>query len=190
MIRRHSERQANMAETLQNNPGHSGESIETTVESGDSPATVKVKLSPKRALKAQMVPLLELLRTPGYPRWLIAAGAILGLMVIVTLVERVSERFRDARELRHEEAVLNVTPQRLIARCGQPTEDATKEVFPLFIRMISYQRKGKKLVLQFTRTAEETSDWVFLSMQDESGTRGYDSPDAKVAALPCLDSTK
>ena len=138
-----------------------------------------------------MAPLLELLRTPGYPRWLIAAGAILGLMIIVTLVERVSERFRDARERRYEEAVLNLTPQRLIARCGQPTEDGTKEVFPLFIRTISYQRKGnKKLVLQFTRTAEETSDWLFLSMRDESGTRGYDSPDAKVAALPCLDSTK
>jgi hypothetical protein len=112
-------------------------------------------------------------------------------MVIVTLVERVSERFRDARERRYEEAVLNVTPQRLIARCGQPTEDGTKEVFTLFIRTISYQRKGnKKLVLQFTRIAEETSDWLFLSMRDESGTRGYDSPDAKVAALPCLDSTK
>jgi hypothetical protein len=180
-----------MAESLQNNPGHSGESIETILESGDSPATGKVRLSPKRALKAQMVPLLELLRTPGYPRWLIAAGAILGLMVIVTLVERVSERFRDARERRYEEAVLNVTPQRLIARCGQPTEDGTKEVFTLFIRTISYQRKGnKKLVLQFTRIAEETSDWLFLSMRDESGTRGYDSPDAKVAALPCLDSTK
>lgn len=190
MIRTHSERQANMAEPLQNNPGHSGESVETIPESGDSPATGKVWLSPKRALKAQMVPLLEVLRTPGYTRWLIAAGAILGLMVIVSLVERVSERFRDARELRYEEAVLNVTPQRLIARCGQPAEDATKEVFPLYIRMISYQRKGKKLVLQFTRTAEETSDWVFLGIQDESGTRGYDSPDAKVAALPCLDSTK
>ena len=81
-----------MAETLQNNPGHSGESIETIPGSGDSPATGKVWLSPKRALKAQMAPLLELLRTPGYPRWLIAAGATLVLMVIVTLAERVSER--------------------------------------------------------------------------------------------------
>ena len=63
MIRTHSERQENMAGTLQNNPGHSGESIETTPESGDSPATGKVRLSPKRALKAKMVPLLELLRT-------------------------------------------------------------------------------------------------------------------------------
>ena len=138
-----------------------------------------------------MGPLLEMLRTPGYSRLLIAAGAILGLMVIVPLVERVSERLRDARELRYEEALVHVTPQRLIARCGQPTEDATREVFPLFIRTISYQRKSnKKVVLLFTRTAEETSDWVFLSLQDESGTRGYDSPDAKVAALPCLDSTK
>ena len=42
MIRTHSERQANMAEALQNNPGRSGESIESIRGSEVSPATGKV----------------------------------------------------------------------------------------------------------------------------------------------------
>jgi hypothetical protein len=46
------------------------------------------------------------------------------------------------------------------------------------------------LVISFSRTAEEKSDWVFLSMQNENGTATYDTPEAKIAALPCLDSNK
>jgi hypothetical protein len=45
-------------------------------------------------------------------------------------------------------------------------------------------------VVAFSRTAEEKSDWVFLSMKDEVQTRSYDTPDAKAAALPCLNSKK
>ncbi len=34
------------------------------------------------------------------------------------------------------------------------------------------------------------SDWVFLSMKDQSGTGHFDTPQAKIAALPCIDSRK
>ena len=181
-----------MTEMLQKNPEYSGEPVETMTvesppESGESPATEKAWQSPKQTLKAAMADLLEFVGTPGYARWLVAAGATIGLLAMINLVERASERARDARERRYEEAVASVTPDSLIARCGQPTEDATKEVFPILIRTIGYQRKGNKMfTLQFSRTAEEKSDWVFLKMQDESRARSYDTPEAKVAALPCL----
>jgi len=56
---------------------------------------------------------------------------------------------------------------------------------------MSYQpRENEKVVFQFSRTAEEKSDWVFLSMKDESGARSYDTPETKIVALPCLDSKK
>jgi hypothetical protein len=56
---------------------------------------------------------------------------------------------------------------------------------------MSYQERGQgKLVVAFSRTAEEKSDWVFLSMKDVAEPRSYDSPQTKVAALPCLDSKK
>ncbi len=45
-------------------------------------------------------------------------------------------------------------------------------------------------MISFSRTAEEKSDWVFLSMQSETGTEIYETPEAKIAALPCLDSKK
>jgi len=123
--------------------------------------------------------------------WLTVAGIIFGLLAMVTLVKRVSEWAANARERRLERAVASVTPERLIARCGQPVEDATREVYPILMRTMSYQPRGnEKLVIVFSRTAEEKSDWVFLSMKDGGASRNYDTPDAKVAALPCLDSKK
>jgi hypothetical protein len=123
--------------------------------------------------------------------WLTVAGIIFGLLAMVTLVKRVSEWAANARERRLERAVASVTPERLIARCGQPVEDVTREVYPILMRTMSYQPRGnEKLVIVFSRTAEEKSDWVFLSMKDEGASRSYDTPDAKVAALPCLDSKK
>lgn len=157
----------------------------------------------EQTLRAQMVALIEIARTPGYPSfvecatilkrtwrvWLIAAGAIFGLIIVIGLVEGVTERYRNAREIRHERAVASVTPERLVARCGQPAEVVTTNIYPIVVRTMSYQLKGnKKVVLEFSRTAEEKSDWVFLSMKDESRARNYDTPEAKIAALPCLDS--
>jgi hypothetical protein len=123
--------------------------------------------------------------------WAIAAGVFLAVMAIGTLAQRVAQWVWNAREQRHEIAVATVTPDRLIARCGEATVDVTKEVFPIVMRTMSYQASAnQKLVLAFSRTAEEKSDWVFLSMNDESGAASYDTPDAKIAALPCLDSRK
>lgn len=202
-----------MAETIQKEPVFSGEPIETaTVESPperakatDSSETEKPWQSSMQTPRKQMAALLETVWTQGYPLlaesakflkrtrrvWLIVAVAIFGLMAVVSLVERVSERARKARERRHEQAVDSVTPNRLIARCGQPAEDITKDMYPILVRTMSYQPKdNEKLVLVFTRTAEEKSDWVFLAIKDEGGAWSYDTPEAQIAALPCLDSKK
>lgn len=159
--------------------------------------------SPEQTLKSQIAALIEVARGPGYPSfvecasilkrtwrvWLMAAGAIFGVMVAIVLVEGATERYRNAREIRYERAVASASPDRLVARCGQPAEVATKNMYPIVVRKMSYQVKGnEKVVLVFSRTAEEKSDWVFLAMKDESGARSYDTPKAKIAALPCLDS--
>jgi hypothetical protein len=123
--------------------------------------------------------------------WLGAAGAVFGLIALVTLVHRIVEQVRDAREKRHEVAVATVSPDRLVARCGEAAQDVTKQVFPIIMRTMNYSTAGERtLVLTFSRTAEEKSDWVFLSMSDDKGSVSYETPEAKIAALPCLDSTK
>ena len=123
--------------------------------------------------------------------WLIVAGAIFGVMTVVTVVTRMSERARNAREKRQEQAVLEVTPENLIARCGPPAEDVTKEMYPVVVRKMSYQRgENEKIVFEFSRTAEAKSDWVFLSMKDLSGARNVETTEAKIAALPCLDAKR
>jgi hypothetical protein len=123
--------------------------------------------------------------------WLIVVGAIFGLMVAVTVQKRMAESARIAREKRIEEAATAVTPERLTSRCGQPVEDLTKDMYPIVTRTMSYRSSGnEKIVLAFSKTAEEKSEWVFLSMKDELGTRSFDTPEAKIAALPCLDEKK
>src|SRR4029077_12630110 len=46
------------------------------------------------------------------------------------------------------------------------------------------------LILMFSRTSEENSPWLFLSMKDEDGNATYEPPETQVAALQCLDPTR
>jgi hypothetical protein len=123
--------------------------------------------------------------------WALAIGAFVGLLLVVALLQRLTEMAKAAEQKRYEKAVASVTPEHLIARCGSPAEDVTKEVFPVVMRTVRYQPgRNEKLLFTFSRTDEQQSDWVFLTMQDENGTRTFDTPESKILAFPCLDSTK
>lgn len=123
--------------------------------------------------------------------WLIAAAAIFGLFLVVTLAKSLFKSVSASREARQQRAVGTLTAEGLLQRCGQPAEDVTKDIYPIITRTISYQRgENKTYVFEFSRTAEEKSDWVFLSMKDASGVNNYETPEAKIAAMPCLDSKK
>lgn len=123
--------------------------------------------------------------------WALAIGAFLGLLVVVALLQRLTEMAKAAEQKRYEKAIASVTPERLIARCGSPVEDVTKEVFPVVMRTVRYEPgRNERLLFTFSRTDEQQSDWVFLTMKDENGTRNFDTPESKILAFPCLDSTK
>jgi hypothetical protein len=200
-----------MEETKRKEPVYSGEqtkitgpdSLRSTTAATESSETEKT--ASKQTQTAQKVVAPEINQTDAAGTmvefgeflkrtkrvWLIVAGAIFGVMMVVTVTTRMSERARNAREKRQEQAVLEVMPENLIARCGPPAEDVTKEMYPVVLRTMSYQRgENEKIVFEFSRTAEAKSDWVFLSMKDQSGTRSFETPEAKIAALPCLDSRK
>jgi hypothetical protein len=122
--------------------------------------------------------------------WLMVVGASVGLILVITLLQRGFEWFSKSRERRHEQAVASVTPEHLLARCGQPVEDVTREVYPVLMRTMTYRIKSMETyILEFSRTAEENSDWVFLSMKDGNG-KSYETPEEKVVAMSCLNSRK
>lgn len=123
--------------------------------------------------------------------WAIAAAVIVGLVGTVAVVERLNEMARASQLKRYDRAIASLTPDRLIARCGQPAEDVTKEVFPVVLRTVRYKPWiGEPLVFTFSRTDEQQSDWVFLTMKNETGAKSFDTPESKIAAFSCLDSTK
>lgn len=122
--------------------------------------------------------------------WLIVVGAIVGLILLVTLAQRGFEWIGTKRERRHEQAVASVTPEHLLARCGQPAEDTTRNLYPILMRTMVYQMSRNEVyTFDFSRTAEEQSDWVFLSMKDATG-KSYETAEEKVAAMSCLNSRK
>jgi hypothetical protein len=122
--------------------------------------------------------------------WLMVVGASVGLILVITLLQRGFEWFSKSRERRHEQAVASVTPEHLLARCGQPVEDVTREVYPVRMRTMTYQVRWRETyILEFSRTAEKNSDWVFLSMKDVNG-KSFETPEEKVAAMSCLNSRK
>ena len=123
--------------------------------------------------------------------WAIVLGAMLATILTVTVLQRLTDLARKAQLKRYDQAVASLTPERLVARCGQPAEDVTKEVFPVVLRTVRYRLLiGNPLVFTFSRTAEQQSDWVFLTMTDESGAKSFDTPESKINAFSCLDSRK
>ncbi len=200
-----------MEETKQQEPAYSGEqtkitgpdSLRSPIAATDSSRAEKT--ASKQTQTAQKVVAPEIGQTGAAGTmaefaeflkrtkrvWLIVAGAIFGMTAVVMVVTRMSERARNAGEKRQEQAILEVIPENLVARCGPPAEDVTKEMYPVVLRTMSYQRgENEKIVFEFSRTAEAKSNWVFLSMKDQSGTRSFETQEAKIAALPCLDSMK
>jgi hypothetical protein len=122
--------------------------------------------------------------------WLIAATVFLGLVVLL-IFSLMPGRNRAVQERQAERTVESATPEIVIAGCGQPVEDVTKDLFPMIKRTMSYKPSGKgAVVLEFSRTAEEHSQWVFLAMEDENGAMRYETPETQIGALPCLDSRK
>jgi type II secretory pathway pseudopilin PulG len=121
---------------------------------------------------------------------LIAAGCVVGI-IIVRLLIAVPSWFTQRRENRQFIAVNNVTPERLIARCGPPIQDETKDLYPIIARNLSYKSDSRgTIVFKFSKTAEQSSDWVFTSMQDSTGGGQYETPSAQIGAFPCLDSKR
>ena len=119
---------------------------------------------------------------------LIAATLLLGLGMLL-IFGRATGRNKAAGEFHQERTVESLTPESLVAMCGQPAADATKDLYPMIKRTMSYESSGKTMVLEFSRTAEENSDWVFLSMSDGNGAN-YGTPETQIAAMPCLKSRK
>jgi hypothetical protein len=127
---------------------------------------------------------------PGDRSWRYAGAAFFAVVAIWVMIQ-VPGWITNMREKRIQKAVDTVTPERLLTRCGQPVEDVSKEVFPVIERTISYKPWGQgKVLFAFSRTSEEKSDWVFLSMKNEAGDITYNTPDEQIAALPCLDSRR
>jgi len=121
---------------------------------------------------------------------LIAAACVAGILSVRALIAA-PEWFRQRRENRQFIAVNNLTPERLIARCGAPPSDETRNLYPIVARDLGYKAEDNGTILfKFSKTAEQSSDCVFMSMQDSKDGKEYDTPEAKISALSCLDSRK
>lgn len=129
-------------------------------------------------------------------KWLLyAVAAYFGILALALLLQ-IPKWTREALDRRVHTAINSVTPDNAIARCGQPIEDVTKDLYPMISRTMTYNSPiagnpgPGKVILFFSRTSEENSDWVYSSMQDESRKITYYTPEEQLAALPCLTSTK
>src|SRR2546421_5791380 len=126
--------------------------------------------------------------------WIMAGSVVLvvvGLLFAQFVIVKAAGWFKQTRERRITKATDTVMPDRLISRCGTPVEDLTTDLYPVVRRTMRYKISGQRTVLfTFTRTADEPQNWVLLSMKDSVGDVSYETPEAKISALPCLDSSK
>src|SRR5262249_49779716 len=151
-----------------------------------APVTVETK----SGADAQLADFLAFLKRT-WRIWATFVGASLSVIVAFFAFQTLAQMTRTAQLKRYDQAVANLTPDHLIARCGQPAQDATKEVFPVVLRTIRYKPFiGDPLVFTFSRTAEQHSEWVFLTMTDDRGAKSFAPPETKAPVFSCLDSKK
>jgi hypothetical protein len=161
----------------------------------NDPSTAASRYSPVRiagpkTAESQLADFVAFLKRT-WRVWAIAIGIFVGAILVIALLQKMTEMAKIAQRKRFDKAIASVTPDHLIARCGKPAEDVTREVFPVVMRTIRYQpSRNETLLLTFSKTAEQQSDWVFLAMKDESSAKSLDTTESKISALPCLDSTK
>jgi hypothetical protein len=119
--------------------------------------------------------------------WLIAATVLLGLVALLIFGRGTAKNKATAAvPVPVEQGVASLTPESLVVKCGPPAEDTTKDLYPMVKRTMSYKPSGKgTLTFEFSRTSQEKSDWLFLSMSDENGAT-YTTPETQMAAMPCL----
>jgi hypothetical protein len=117
--------------------------------------------------------------------WLIVATLLLGVMALL-IFGRGTAKNKAIAEVREEKTVETLTPENLMAKCGPPVEDVTKDLYPMIKRSMSYKSSGKgTLTFEFSRTSQEKSEWLFLSLTDENDAT-YTTPETQTAAMPCL----
>lgn len=144
-------------------------------EPGRPMAPAGVKTAEKSAFPLQMT----------QQTWLIAATVLLGLVALL-IFGRGTAKNKAIAEVREERGVESLTPESLMSKCGPPAADATTDMYPMIKRTMSFKPSGKgTLTFEFSRTAQEKSDWVFLTLSDENGAT-YTTPETQMAAMPCL----
>jgi hypothetical protein len=74
--------------------------------------------------------------------WLIAATLIMGLVTLL-IFGRATGKNKAMGEGREERTVESLTPESLVAKCGPPAEDVTKDLYPMIKRTMSYKSSGK-----------------------------------------------
>jgi hypothetical protein len=120
--------------------------------------------------------------------WLVVVTVFVGMAIL--LIFSFTPR-RTVQNKPAESTLESVTPELVTARCGQPAQDVTKDLYPMMTRTMSYKPTGLgSVVVEFTRTSEENSQWLFLSMKDGNGTIKYETAEMQFAALPCLAPKK
>ena len=116
--------------------------------------------------------------------WLVVATVFL-VMTILLIFSFMPRRTVQTKPVDH--TLESITPELVMSRCGPPAEDVTKDLYPMMARTMSYKPTGLgSVVVEFTRTSEENSQWLFLSMKDGNGTIKYETAEMQFVALPCL----
>ncbi len=88
---------------------------------------------------------------------LIAAACVAGIVGVRALIAAPGW-FKERRENRQFIAVNNVTPERLIARCGPPMGDQTRDLYPIVARDMRYKSEsGGIIVFKFISKIEKQS---------------------------------
>lgn len=120
----------------------------------------------------------------------IAVGVFIGLAALL-LVRAIPGWVEESRESAATHVIHNLTTDDIIARCGKPLTDETKDAETIQFRTLSYEdRYGAKLFINLMGLAEPTAKFQIISMDDSTESLKGASDRERLDRLPCLSVAK
>jgi hypothetical protein len=116
----------------------------------------------------------------------IAAGVFLAIIAVLVVV-KYPDWMKDAVENHNEFVLLEMTPEKLVAKCGKPLSDKQTKQSPYTYREIEYQGRLDKVTFNFFRG--KNTPWVRaggkigqeIIVWDKNGSSRV------IFEMPCMD---
>jgi hypothetical protein len=119
----------------------------------------------------------------------IAGGVFAGIMAVL-LVINIPRWVNESRTEHKQDVIRAMSPEKLIAGCGQPLSDKEEDLansHSVYIRSIKYKGSFGPVLVEFMKSSDTPWSLRHIEAGSEIKITDNDGPGRMILNLPCMD---